>query len=149
MKIKPISRWPRCRLEDRKTELPSASGVYAVLDRKRVMYIGRSGDLRRRWSSGHHRYGQADKLKAPMLAWTLLSKSEINKVETALIREYRPAWNGTKVEETSSWLTDWKSGWRLRVAMMVLAAIAGAAIGLVSLRVAPSAITPPTTEQPP
>ena len=150
MFIKDISRWPSCRLEDRKTELPRASGVYAVLDRNRVMYIGRTGDLRKRWSSGHHRYHQAEKLKDPRLAWMLLRKSEISQIETVLIKQYRPAWNWTKVEETSSWLAGLGlSGWRFRLIALLLAAIAGIAIGLVSLRFLPPTASPDNTQQQP
>lgn len=145
MTIKDISRWQSCRLEDRKTELPTASGIYAVLDRKRVMYIGRSGNLRRRWSSGHHRYHQAAKLKSPRLAWVLLSKRDINKAEAAFIEQYQPVWNWTKVEETSGWLL----GWKLRLIVLLGAAIAGIGIGLISLRFAPPVPAPLDTQQSP
>ena len=138
MRITEISRWQSCRLEDRKTELPASSGIYAVLDKNKVMYIGRSGNLRKRWSSGHHRYHQAAKLKDPRLAWILLSKREINKVETAFIKQYQPAWNWTKVEETSDWIVVWKP----RLIALGWAAIAGICTGFVSLWIAPLTSAP-------
>ncbi|MEM9150547.1 MAG: hypothetical protein AAGB19_08845 [Cyanobacteria bacterium P01_F01_bin.3] len=143
MRITEISRWQSCRLEDRKTELPTSSGIYAVLDKNKVMYIGRSGNLRKRWSSGHHRYHQAVKLKDPRLAWILLSKREINKVETAFIKQYQPTWNWTKVEETSGWVVVWKP----RLIALGWAAIAGIFIGLISLQILPPTSAPPDTQQ--
>lgn len=114
-----------------------------MLDKNKVMYIGRSGNLRKRWSSGHHRYHQADKLKDPRLAWILLSKREINKVETAFIKQYQPAWNWTKVEETSDWVVVWKP----RLIALGWAAIAGIFIGLISLQILPPTSAPPDTQQ--
>ena len=108
------------------------------------MYIGRSGNLKRRWSSGHHRYHQAAKLRNPRLAWVLLSKSEISRAENAFIKQYQPAWNWTKVEAMPTWFDVWK----LRLIALGVAAIAGICVGLLSLNVDSPAPNPTETQSP-
>lgn len=143
MDIKPLRRWESCRLEDRKTELPKTSGLYAVLNGNKIMYIGRSTNLNKRWSSGHHRYPQAAQLRNPRIAWVCLSEWKINKAEGYLINQYQPAWNWTKVSKIPAWLAVWKP----RLIALGLAAIAGIVVGLLTLPEAPPEPRPTETLQ--
>lgn len=91
------SRWASVRLEDR-SRLPQAPGVYAVIKRKKIYYIGFSTNLNRRWrGKGHHRFVQADKLGHPSLHYLLLSKEQARAAEKMLITRYSPPWNYSKV----------------------------------------------------
>lgn len=142
MIIKDISRWESCRLEDRKTELPRTSGIYAITEKGKIFYIGRSGDLNKRWRS-HHRYSQAERLKDPRIAWIILDKNKINRAEKVCIEQYRPAWNGTKVKSKSTWFV---TSLKMKLIALGVAAIAGICVGLLSLRFtsppSPSITTP-------
>ncbi|MEL6939496.1 MAG: hypothetical protein AAFO84_09915 [Cyanobacteria bacterium J06598_1] len=143
--MKEISRWQSCRLEDRKTDLPRTSGIYAVLNGDRIMYIGRSTNLQRRWSSGHHRYEQAARLKNPRLAWTVVEKRALNSLENTFIHQYRPAWNGTKVQQTPARFASLKP----KLVALALALAAGTCIGLISLRLIPTMSPKPQQPQRP
>jgi hypothetical protein len=90
--------WECCELADRKRELPKQPGVYAVMNsRGNIFYIGRAVNLRKRWSSGHHRYPQAEEVRGAQLAYLTLPESQINAIEAALIRQYSPPWNNSAV----------------------------------------------------
>ncbi|MEO0769256.1 MAG: GIY-YIG nuclease family protein [Cyanobacteria bacterium J06649_4] len=143
MKVRDIDRWESCRLIDRRTELPKSSGVYAVINANRVMYIGKSINLHRRWSSGHHRYQQTAKLKHPRIAWLRASEGQIDNIERYFIKQYNPAWNGSKVQKTPAWFTVWKP----RLIAFAVAAIAGAVIGLLTLPDNPPETTPSNIQQ--
>lgn len=132
MKVRHISQWRSCRLEDRKALLPKSSGIYAVLSKDSVMYIGRSNNLNRRWRSGHHRYDQATRLKNPKLAWICVEKSQLSALEAVLIRTYRPAWNWTKVEAPRVLYS-----FRTLLIGLAIAAGIGCVIGFISLYLVP------------
>ena len=90
--------WDYCKLADRRSKLPKQPGVYAVMNgHGNIFYIGRAINLRKRWSSGHHRYPQAEEVRGALLAYLTLPESQINAIETALIRQYSPPWNNSAV----------------------------------------------------
>ncbi|NEP63866.1 MAG: GIY-YIG nuclease family protein [Symploca sp. SIO2G7] len=90
-------RWASVELEER-SRLPHRSGVYAVINHRKIYYIGFSSNLNQRWrGKGHHRFAQADRLKQPRLHYLLLPKTQARTLEKTLISRYRPLWNYSKV----------------------------------------------------
>ncbi|ESA32221.1 excinuclease abc c subunit domain-containing protein [Leptolyngbya sp. Heron Island J] len=91
------SRWVSVPLDDRR-QLPQKPGVYAVIKRKKIYYIGVSINLNRRWQGkGHHRFAQAEKLGRSRLHYVLLPKHDAKTLEKQLITQYSPPWNYSKV----------------------------------------------------
>lgn len=91
------SRWASVRLDDRR-RLPQTSGVYAVIKRKKIYYIGFSSNLNRRWcGKGHHRFAQADQLGQPSLHYLPLPQQDARALEKILISQYSPPWNYSQV----------------------------------------------------
>lgn len=101
--------WPSCRLQDREEALPHASGLYAVLRGRRLLYIGKSVNLHDRWQGeGHHRYGQLRRMGRCRLHWVTLSRRTIDRKERELIERWKPSLNGTEVPDYTRWpLADW------------------------------------------
>ncbi|MEL6229556.1 MAG: GIY-YIG nuclease family protein [Cyanobacteria bacterium J06627_3] len=98
-------RWASVRLEER-NKLPPKSGVYAVVKRGKIYYIGVSTNLNRRWcGKGHHRFLQAYRLGHPSVHYLLLPNKQAKEFEKILISEYRPPWNYSKVPVLRK--TDW------------------------------------------
>lgn len=105
------TRWDSVRLEDR-SNLPQTTGVYAVIKRKKIYYIGFSTNLNQRWrGKRHHRFAQADKLGGSRLHYLPLSRDYAQATEKLLITKYRPPWNYSKVPVIS------KVHWLQRLAM--------------------------------
>ncbi len=106
------SRWAAVRL-DKRSGLPQTAGVYAVIKRKKIYYIGFSTNLNRRWrGKGHHRFAQANQLGQPNLHYLPLSKEYARAAEKILIAKYRPPWNYSKVPVVVK-----KINWIKRIAM--------------------------------
>ena len=102
--MRPIFLWRTIPLRDR-SKLPSKPGLYAVKSLGRVMYVGKSVDLKRRWQGGsHHRYDQACNLAFPRLAYIEVPKSEIDDEEESLIDRLDTPWNGTPVPNGRLWV---------------------------------------------
>lgn len=90
-------RWASVSLEERGS-LPRKSGVYAVVSRRKIYYVGVSINLNQRWrGKGHHRFNQASQLRRASLHYFLLPKQEARSLEKALIMKYAPPWNYSKV----------------------------------------------------
>ena len=90
-------RWASVLLEER-NRLPTKSGVYAVIKRGKIYYIGVSTNLNRRWcGKGHHRFLQAYRLGRPRVHYLLLPRKQAKEFEKLLISEYSPLWNYSKV----------------------------------------------------
>ncbi|MEM8612139.1 MAG: GIY-YIG nuclease family protein [Cyanobacteria bacterium P01_H01_bin.105] len=107
------NRWTSVRLEER-TKLPQTSGVYAVINRRKIYYIGFSTNLNRRWrGKGHHRFAQADRLRRPSLHYLPLPKQHAKTLEKVLIARYSPPWNYSKIPTVR------KVDWMQRVFKMV------------------------------
>ncbi|MEM1255125.1 MAG: GIY-YIG nuclease family protein [Cyanobacteria bacterium P01_H01_bin.21] len=91
------SRWSSVSLADR-NNLPETSGVYAVIQGRKIYYIGFSTNLNQRWrGKSHHRFAQADALGRPRLHYLPLSKHDARTAEKLLITRHSPPWNYTKV----------------------------------------------------
>lgn len=105
MNVRHPRRWASVRLEER-NKLPPKSGVYAVVKRGKIYYIGVSTNLNRRWcGKGHHRFLQAYRLGHPSVHYLLLPSKQAKEFEKILISEYRPPWNYSKVPVLRK--TDW------------------------------------------
>lgn len=90
-------RWASVLLEER-NKLPPKSGVYAVVKRGKIYYIGVSTNLNRRWcGKGHHRFLQAYRLGHPSVHYLLLPSKQAKDFEKILISKYSPPWNYSKV----------------------------------------------------
>ena len=98
--MKPIFFWPRRPLHQR-DQLPKGPGLYAVVSMGRVLYVGRSTSLNRRWTAKgnrqHHRLPQAQDLLWPYLHYVELPERKIAAVEKRLTARVSPPWNNTKV----------------------------------------------------
>lgn len=129
MKLKEISKWKTCLLKDRKTKLPSKPGLYAVLDRRRqILYIGKSRNLLQRWSSGHHRYVQASKLRNCRLAYVTVRESLIHELEQYLIKQHKPIWNNTSVPVGKPGMFGKLFSWKELIIVSVISIAVGLAI---------------------
>lgn len=76
-------------------ELPSESGVYIVCDGERILYVGQSKNMRRRWTR-HHRKQQINNLQSDniKIAFLLLSEKELASAERMFIAVLKPVFNG-------------------------------------------------------
>lgn len=96
----PIFLWPRLPLSQR-DKLPKDPGLYAVVSLGRVLYVGRSTNLHRRWTAKgdreHHRLPQAQDLLWPYLHYIELPERKIAAAEERLIARVKPPWNNAKV----------------------------------------------------
>lgn len=72
-------------------EFPMLAAVYLVLRDGRVLYVGRSGCLQKRWISHHKRELLKD---TDSVAW--LEGCDISKTEHSLIRKFRPPLNNQR-----------------------------------------------------
>jgi GIY-YIG catalytic domain len=88
-----LSTLPFVSLDCRK-DLPECPGIYFVVDNAgTVQYIGRSNNIRQRWSR-HHRYNQLKMLESVVVAWLQVSDSLLlSSIEIALIEYFQPLLN--------------------------------------------------------
>ena len=92
-----LSCWNKLLLEDR-NQLPEASGIYAILSEGNVYYVGKSVNIKSRWSgSGHHRVCDCRSLVNPYLYYCEFPKHMLNELEQVAIFELSPLWNGRVV----------------------------------------------------
>ena len=95
--MRPIFLWRTIPLRDR-AQLPKRPGLYAVKSMGRIMYIGRSNNLYRRWQGdNHHRYPQARNLVFPHLAYITMPERKIHAAERKLIDRIDTPWNDKPV----------------------------------------------------
>ena len=112
--LNPYGRGPFCRLEP--LELPTASGVYAVvIERQSVAYVGITVNLRRQWRQGYAYISEANcyddgqptncKINNAILMETLENRAidlwiretdEPGHLKSELNRELHPPWKGRK-----------------------------------------------------
>jgi hypothetical protein len=86
--------------------LPEAPGLYAALKGRRILYIGKSINLRERWQGGgHHRYEQLRRIGRIRLHWIRLNASAIHAKEKELIKRWKPTLNNKSVPVYSAWKT--------------------------------------------
>ncbi len=91
-----IFRLPSCTIRtlDR---LPSGPGIYYITAGWRILYVGKSRNLKARWRR-HHRYPQFAALHPfGRLHYRALAKDQIATHETQEIQRLRPHWNNRPV----------------------------------------------------
>ncbi|MGQ9864800.1 MAG: GIY-YIG nuclease family protein [Pseudanabaenaceae cyanobacterium] len=91
-----IFRLPSCTVRTL-NRLPSAPGIYYLTAGWRILYVGKSRNLKARWRN-HHRYQQFAALHPfGRLHYRLLSPHQITAYETQEIQRLRPRWNKREV----------------------------------------------------
>lgn len=80
-----------------KNALPKCQAIYLVLsEKKEVLYVGRSTNLRSRWKS-HSRYQYLKEISGITIAWVEVSDSFLfRRIEIALIEFFKPKFNNPK-----------------------------------------------------
>jgi excinuclease UvrABC nuclease subunit len=81
-------------------EFPACSAVYLVVgENQKVLYIGRTVNLRQRWKT-HHLYSVFRAINNVRLAWLEVSDLFlIPLIEEALIRHFKPLHNTARIEQ--------------------------------------------------
>lgn len=96
-----LSTLPGVALES-KSELPTQSAIYFAIDSQgTIQYIGRSGNLKQRWSQ-HHRYSQLVSTGNIRIAYLFLDADLLPNVEEALIKWFQPHLNKTPTGKVAS-----------------------------------------------
>jgi DNA-binding transcriptional regulator YiaG len=73
--------------------LPEVGGIYFVLEKSEVMYIGKSQNLRKRWH-GHECCAELDRPKKARVAWLEVpSEEDRTRLEQSLIARLNPRLN--------------------------------------------------------
>jgi hypothetical protein len=92
---------PSVALDD-KTELPEKPRLYFVLDDDRLLYIGKSKNMKQRWA-GHHRHDQVKQMsRYPRIAFLDIDDVALLYVERMIITRFKPILNDTRVPRASS-----------------------------------------------
>lgn len=77
----------------RRSQLPNIKAVYFVLESEKVIYIGKTLSLTKRWIV-HHKYKEIKERKKIKLAWIEChSVIALNALEAKLIRRFKPELN--------------------------------------------------------
>lgn len=79
---------------NKKKELPTVAGIYFAIDAQgKVQYIGRTKNLKNRWTR-HHRESQLNELTNIKIAYLEISEiSLLSEIERALIKWFKPFLN--------------------------------------------------------
>lgn len=77
--------------------LPCSSGIYLVIRKNEVLYIGKSANIRDRWKS-HHQSSLVEEFDR--IAWWELPKESLNEAELRLIERFNPCLNINKISVT-------------------------------------------------
>lgn len=75
-----------------RSQLPPVAAVYLVYQSDRLLYIGRTENLKQRWS-GHHRQKQFSELEEVRIAWFPCTE-DAPLLESTLIELLEPEFNG-------------------------------------------------------
>jgi excinuclease UvrABC nuclease subunit len=76
------------------SKLPGASAVYFCLDSQdKVLYIGQTRNLKRRWSMSHGYRAICGDRGAIKLSWLLTDESRLFQVESQMIARFNPPMN--------------------------------------------------------
>lgn len=73
--------------------LPAIAGIYLVWQGETLLYLGKAGNIRRRWES-HHRHSQMRDLQADRIAWMPYADLlTLDEMERELIDQLEPVLN--------------------------------------------------------
>lgn len=78
---------------NQKKSMPKKSGIYFLISRRDIYYIGRSEDLNSRFCRGHNRWKEFSELPDPLIYWALMDNHETFEREAQLIRKHQPILN--------------------------------------------------------
>jgi excinuclease UvrABC nuclease subunit len=97
-----LSVLPSLPLECR-SKLPPVACIYFAIDSMgQIQYVGRSANLRNRWTI-HHRTNQLKQLEGVKIAWLEVSDpSLLPEIEAALINWFTPLLNGSNIQGTTN-----------------------------------------------
>lgn len=77
-------------------KLPPIASVYFVTNSHRVLYIGRSANLNKRWKK-HHQFNRSLEWGADKISWLEVSDpSLLPETEYAMIKYFKPVLNGSR-----------------------------------------------------
>jgi DNA-binding Xre family transcriptional regulator len=77
-------------------KLPPIASVYFVTNSRRVLYIGRSANLNKRWKK-HHQFNRSLEWGADRISWLEVSDlSLLPETEYAMIKYFKPVLNGSR-----------------------------------------------------
>lgn len=97
--IQNIEQLPNVLVKNR-CLLPETSGVYFVVTiAGRLLYIGKSRNMRQRWITNHHRIEQLHPQNAK-IHWMELSEDQIDDTEKTLIAHFKPVLNGRRITKS-------------------------------------------------
>jgi hypothetical protein len=77
---------------EEKSKLPSISAIYFVFASNKLLYVGRSVDLKQRWQN-HHRYSQFKLIQDARIAWFECDSNLLPEFESSLIEFLEPDYN--------------------------------------------------------
>jgi len=89
---------PSLSLNDR-GKLPIESAVYFVWQGERVLYVGKTSNLRQRFNSHHRLLQFLGAGEGVRVAWFPASKENLAAFETSLIEEFKPELNGENIPD--------------------------------------------------
>ena len=97
MKISDIDPFslPSVLLQNR-AYLPNTGGVYFVIEKALILYIGQTSNLQKRWRT-HHRLPQLNGKKEVLISWLECRENERFELERDLIRLHSPLLNREKI----------------------------------------------------
>jgi len=78
-----------------RSQLPEIQAIYLVYQGERLLYIGRTKNLKQRWLT-HHRYKQFAQLEDVRVAW-FPCQEQVPEVEATLIELLEPELNGQDI----------------------------------------------------
>ncbi|EKQ70352.1 GIY-YIG domain-containing protein, putative endonuclease [Leptolyngbyaceae cyanobacterium JSC-12] len=88
-----ITELPKVAVSNR-SNLPEVAGVYFVLGRTEILYIGMSTNIKDRWRRHHKLEFLVDK-RDVHIAWLEASTNGLRELENKLINKYDPILNGS------------------------------------------------------
>jgi hypothetical protein len=93
-----LSTLPCLALEE-KSNLPSQSAIYFAIDfQGNIQYIGRSVNLRQRWTA-HHKFSELHEMGDIRIAYLFIDVDLLPDVESALIEWFKPILNKKLIQK--------------------------------------------------
>lgn len=83
-------------------QLPDEQGIYFVLHRSEILYIGMTNSFLKRWEK-HHRFDELSEIEAARIACCPIKcdRATLHQIERKLICQLNPVLNGKKVTRKS------------------------------------------------
>jgi len=94
-----VAELPFVLLRDRQL-LPEEPGIYFVVTKGRIIYIGQSINIRRRWQT-HGIYALVAVHPQPCIAWLLMPCEGLDSCEDYFTEKFKPLLDGSKTRRRS------------------------------------------------